>query len=65
MSTTQQLIFGPTVAQINVSLTVPDDDVNEPIERFFVELMFDGDSRIELDPSNAVVMIVDDDGKPS
>ena len=65
VTTTQLLVFGPAVTQINVSLPIADDDVNEAVEQFMVELVFDGDSSIVLAPSTAVVMIVDDDGKTS
>ena len=62
-STVQSLTFSPTITQINVSIAISSDDINEAVEQFFASLSISGDVSIELDPLSAVIMIIDDDGE--
>lgn len=64
--TTQLLLFSPTNTERSVSIPIGDDELSEGLEQFFVGLSFgsiSSEQNIDLNPSTAVIMIGDNDGK--
>ena len=54
------LTFTPSVTEINISVTITDDDLAEMNKNFFGELTTDTGGVI-LDPAEAEISILDDD----
>ena len=60
-------MFSADTTQRDVSITITDDRVNEPLEEFFLALEFVSvgvDESIQLNPDMAVIRITDNDGQP-
>ena len=56
------LTFTPSVTEINISVTITDDDLVEIDENFFGELTTD-EGGVIIDPGEAEVTILDRDSK--
>ena len=65
-SSSQPLTFTSSNTQRTVFIPITNDNVNEGLEEFFANLMvMSVNGNVAVDPSSAVVMIIDDDGKLS
>lgn len=64
-SVNQVLSFSPSVTRIPVSITINEDDIDEPVENFFLDLILvsPGDDDIQLSPNEAEVRIMSVGGK--
>ena len=57
----QQLLFDGSTSEVNVAISITDDDQFELHEQFFVRLST-VDPNVILNPSNTVIRILSDDG---
>ena len=57
------LIFPPCETQHCVNVSITDDLINEPEERFSLSISFNTSIFINLGPTAGEVVITDDDGK--
>ena len=57
------LAFGPCDTRHCVNISIVNDLINEPVERFSLSLTADPDLGLILDPHAGEIMIIDDDGK--
>ena len=56
------LTFTPSVTEINISVTITDDDLVEIDENFFGDLTTNAGG-VTIDPAEAEAIILDRDGK--
>ena len=62
-SVNQTLTFTPDITTQTVSVPVMDDEIDEEDEDILATLELEGDQNVQIQPDEATLLILDDDGK--